>query len=227
MTIDGKVSNDYDFRLTNYIWCTIKLWDGGESIDDEFDLSINNIYIATSYMDPPDDPTIVECGFWYEDGYDFVDTYLYESYGIPGGTLEMSIEPYVDRVVAYRWNSTSEVQEFLYDNQYSGTFSDYFGSDLLVVLDDGIELDVYTSLTYTGAPGAAAAGQAQTSTQMTDTLESSTAGESIYGLEARGEHSSVDTAPRTSETLKVDKNIRTRMRSASRTRNRVRRLDGQ
>jgi len=221
VAVDGNVSEPYNFRLTNYIWCTIKLWDGGEAIDDEFDLYINDEYITTSYMDPPENPTVVEIGFWYEDDYHFVDTYLYESYEISGGTLEMSIEPYVDRVVAYRWNSTSEVQEFLYDNQYSGTFSDYFGSNLLVVPDDGIELDVYMSLTYTGME------QAQSKTQTVGIIEKSTADDSTFIGEARGKLGSVDTGQRTYEPAKVHKKVRKRMEGSSRTstRNRVRRVD--
>jgi len=151
VTVDGNPSNTYDFRLTNYVWCTIKLWDAGESVDDEFDLYVNDEYITTSYMDPPEDPTIADIGFWYVDEYHFVDIYLYDSYEEPGGTLGIIVEPYVNRVVAYRWDSTSEMQEFLYDNMYSGLFADYFGSDLLEVPDDGIELDVYAQATYSSS----------------------------------------------------------------------------
>jgi hypothetical protein len=153
VAVDGNVSDSYDFKLTNYIWCLIYLWDAGESVDDEFYLYVNDEYIVTSYLDPPESPTIVEIGFWYADDYHYVDTYLYDSYDIPGGTLEIIIEPYVSRVIAHRWNSSMGWQEYLYDNVYSGTFADYFGSDLLDVPDDGIELDVYLSLTYTGAMG--------------------------------------------------------------------------
>jgi len=151
VTADGNTSDPYTFKLTNYVWCTITLWDAGEDIDDEFDLYINSEYLLTSYLAPPEDPTVTDVGFWYEDVYDYVDVYLYESYGISGGTLGITIEPYVDRVTAYRWNSSSQSQEFLYDEDFSGTFTDYFGSDILVEPDDGVEMDVYTILTYTGS----------------------------------------------------------------------------
>ncbi len=151
VTVDGNTSDPYAFKLTNYIWCTITLWDAGEEVDDEFDLYINSEYITTSYLAPPSAPTIVEIGFWYADDYHFVDTYLYDSYGIPGGTLAIIIEPYVDRIVGYRWNSNTQQQEFLFDYDYSGIFAAYFGSDVLVNPDDGVELDVYLSMTYSEA----------------------------------------------------------------------------
>jgi hypothetical protein len=145
---DGNTSNPYAFKLTNYIWCTITIWDAGVSIDDEFDLYVNDEYITTSYMDPPEDPTVVEYGFWYENVYDFVDIYLYESYEVSGGTLGIIIEPYVNRVIAYRWNDGTQSQEFLYDEDFSGIFTDVFGSSVLVDPGDGAELDVYTWITY-------------------------------------------------------------------------------
>lgn len=148
VTADGNTSAPYAFKLTNYIWCTITIWDAGVSVDDEFDLYINDKYITTSYMDPPEDPTIAEIGFWYEDVYDFVDIYLYESHEISGGTLGIIIEPYVNRVIAYRWNDGTQSQEFLYDEDFSGIFTDVFGSSVLVDPGDGAEMDVYTWITY-------------------------------------------------------------------------------
>lgn len=213
VTVDEKTSAAYDFRLTNYIWCTIALWDGGEDIDDEFDLYINGEYLITSYQDPPSDPTVVEIGFWYEDEYGFVDTYLYESYGTAGGTLGISIVPYVERVVANRWNSSSETVEFIYDNLYSGPYGDYFGSSLLEIPDDGIELDVYLSLTYTGME------QSQSTTQTMGIVEESTADDSTSSIrEARGKPGFVDAVQRTYEPAKVHKRSRKRMGSNSRTR---------
>ena len=52
-----------------------------------------------------------------------------------------------------------EQQEFLYDNDYSGAFADIFGSDVLVVEGDGVEMDVYETLTYTGVLGLTELGQ--------------------------------------------------------------------
>jgi hypothetical protein len=131
----------------------ITLWDDGEDIDDEFDLYINGEYWITSYLAPPENPTVTEVGFWYGDGYEYIDTYLYESYGTAGGTLGIMIEPYIDRVIAYRWNDNSQSREFLYDRYYSGIFADYFGSNILSGPGDGAKLDVYISMTYTEAMG--------------------------------------------------------------------------
>jgi hypothetical protein len=154
VTADGNVSVPYPFQLTNYIWCTISIWDAGESVDDDFDVWVDGEYWFTSYQDPPNAPSVAEYGFWYEDGYGYVDVYLYQSHDIPGGTLGIIIEPYVTRVTAYRWDSISELREFLYDEDFDGTFIDYFGNDILITPGDpgdGVEMDVYESLTYTGS----------------------------------------------------------------------------
>jgi len=155
VTADGNTSDPYTlFRLTNYIWCDVFVWDAGEGIvvDDTFDVYLNGEYWFTSYS-PPEDPATGTFGFWYEDGYVYLDIYLYDSFGENGGTLGVIVEPYVTRVIAYRWDSISELEEFLYDQDYSGIFYDQFGSDVLWVEGDGVEMDVYATLTYTGTMG--------------------------------------------------------------------------
>jgi hypothetical protein len=150
VTVDGNTSDPYAYKLSNYVWITISLWDAGTSLDDDFDLYVNNEYWLTAYAPSPEDPVTVEYGFWYEDVYCYVDMYLADSSAESGGTLGIEIYHWVDRVVAHRWNSSTQSQEFLYDENYLGYYEDYFGSDILRVINDGVELDVYALPSYSG-----------------------------------------------------------------------------
>ncbi|MBN2019090.1 MAG: hypothetical protein JW749_02560 [Sedimentisphaerales bacterium] len=153
VTVDGNMSAPYAYKLSNYVWLTICLWDDGTSIDDDFQLWVNGYYWDTFYAPTPEDPVIVEYGFWYEDEYCYVDTYLIDSYSESGGTLGVAMWDYVNRVIAYRWNSSSQSQEFLYDQEYWWSYLDYFGIDVLDIPGDGVLLDVYAFPTYTGDLG--------------------------------------------------------------------------
>jgi hypothetical protein len=150
VAIDSNISDPFYFKLTNYVWCTITIWDGGTTIDDEFDIYINGEYWFTC---PPvnfNNRRSVYCGFYYADEYSYLDVYLYDSQ-VEGGTLGITVYPYITRIRAYRWNSNEEQQEFLFDNLYDGFFLHNFNSDTLVIPNDGVEMDVYTAATYNGS----------------------------------------------------------------------------
>jgi hypothetical protein len=150
VTADGNTSVPFAYKLSNYIWLTVSISDDGTSVDDDFDVYLNGEYWFTAYAPSPEDPVVGDFGYWYEDEYCYLDTYLVNSSAESGGTLGIQIYHWVDRIVANRWNSSTQLTEFLYDEDYLGYFYDYFGSDILQVPDDGVELDVYAMPSYSG-----------------------------------------------------------------------------
>ncbi|MBN2020779.1 MAG: IPT/TIG domain-containing protein [Sedimentisphaerales bacterium] len=154
VTVDSNTSDPYPFQLTNYIWCTVYIWDCGSYHDDDFDVYLDGEYWFTTVFPPwPEEPMTGEFGFWYENDYIYLDIYLYDSYIDWGGTLGVLIEPYVTEVVANRWNDASQQTEFLFDNDYDGVFFEEFLTDVLTDVGDGVEMDVYAFPTYTGDLG--------------------------------------------------------------------------